>query len=213
MVTFFVKGDTVFAVDSDHSFNSDENGRLTWLFSGATANATPSLSGTFVGPRKEMITPWSTNAVEITQNMGLNGISRIEELRRADSDTPDYDPMLQAVYKNPGADMFASDAKPAPAEEIDDITEYNQREGLAPSGVFSYAEVKTGDNGTYISTGNELLGNKTKVVCVPDDPALEADSVIIDVKYTGKKNKNNPWDIGQANATVDFTLKKKESGQ
>lgn len=82
-----------------------------------------------------------------------------------------------------------------------------------PSGVFSYAEVKTGDNGTYISTGNEFLGNKTKVVCVPDDPALEADSVIIDVKYTGKNNKNNPWDIGQANATVDFTLKKKESGK
>lgn len=82
-----------------------------------------------------------------------------------------------------------------------------------PCGVFSYAEVKTGDNGTYISTGNELLGNKTKVVCIPDNPALEADSVIIDVKYTGKNNKNNPWDIGQANATVDFILKKKESGQ
>lgn len=133
MVTFFVKGDSAYAVDTDHSFNSDENERLTWLFSGATANATPSLSGTYIGPRKEMITPWSTNAVEITQNMGLKGISRIEELHRADSDNPTYDPMLQAVYKNPGADMFASDAKPAPAEEIDDITEYNQREGLALS--------------------------------------------------------------------------------
>ena len=34
--------------------------------------------GCFVGTRREMITPWSTNAVEITQNMGLEGAGRIE---------------------------------------------------------------------------------------------------------------------------------------
>ena len=134
MVTFFVKGDTTaFAVDADHTFTPQEIERLSWLFGGAQVSADAALSGTFVGPRKEMITPWSTNAVEITQNMGLTGIVRIEELHRAADDKPSFDPMLQAVYTNPGVDMFASDACAAPAEEIEDITEYNQREGLALS--------------------------------------------------------------------------------
>jgi phosphoribosylformylglycinamidine synthase len=30
-----------------------------------------------------MITPWSTNAVEITQNMGIEGIIRIEEFEKS----------------------------------------------------------------------------------------------------------------------------------
>jgi phosphoribosylformylglycinamidine synthase len=41
----------------------------------------------FVGPRAAMITPWSTNAVEITQNMGIKDIIRIEEFT---SSTEDY---------------------------------------------------------------------------------------------------------------------------
>lgn len=115
MVTFFVLGDTAaFAVDTDHSFNPSENERLAWLFGGAEACNDASLSGTYVGPRKEMITPWSTNAVEITQNMGLGGILRIEELHKVpEGNAPVFDPMLQAVYTNPGADMFASTAIPA----------------------------------------------------------------------------------------------------
>ena len=135
MVTFFVLGDTAaFAVDADHTFTPSENERLAWLFGGAEVSADASLSGTYVGPRKEMITPWSTNAVEITQNMGLGGILRIEELHKVpEGEEPSFDPMLQAVYTNPGADMFASTATPAAPEEIDDITDYNQREGLALS--------------------------------------------------------------------------------
>ncbi len=134
MVSFFVHGDTVYAVDADHRFNQSENERLTWLFGGAEAIDADSMCGTFVGPRREMISPWSTNAVEITQNMGIGGISRIEELQRVpDGEEPRFDPMLQAVYTQPGADMFASDATAAAPEEIDDIHEYNLREGLALS--------------------------------------------------------------------------------
>ena len=80
-----------------------------------------------------MISPWSTNAVEITQNMGLSGIRRIEELTVTDAESPEYDPMLQVVYRNPGADMFDSLAQAAPAVEIDDISTYNAEEGLALS--------------------------------------------------------------------------------
>lgn len=134
MVTFFISGNsTAYAVDTDHEFSPTELERLQWLFGGAEAQpAGSTLTGSFTGPRKEMISPWSTNAVEITQNMGLGGILRIEELRPADN-PPVYDPMLQAVYTNPGPDMFAIDASPAPAVNITDISAYNEREGLALS--------------------------------------------------------------------------------
>ncbi len=134
MVVFFTSNDgRVYAVDTNHSFESEEIERLNWLFGNAHPLAEGAhLPGSFVGPRKEMITPWSTNAVEITQNMGLGGISRIEMFIPA-GDKPKYDPMLQTVYTNPGADVFCINAKPAPQEHIADIHEYNQREGLALS--------------------------------------------------------------------------------
>ncbi len=136
MVVFFtMDGVTVYAVESDKSFSKEELDRLKWLFGGASPLEPGStLSGTYIGPRKEMISPWSTNAVEITQNMGLSGILRIEMFRRvADGADPVYDPMLQRVYANPGEDVFANAQQPAPAVLIDDIHEYNREEGLALS--------------------------------------------------------------------------------
>lgn len=134
MVVFFTNPDgTIYAVDTNHSFDNSETERLTWLFGGAQPlNEGATLPGSFVGPRKEMITPWSTNAVEITQNMGLGGISRIEKFVTAGSN-PSFDPMLQAVYQNPGADVFEINAAPAPQVLIDNIHEYNRTEGLALS--------------------------------------------------------------------------------
>ena len=71
MITFFKKGNsTYYAIDSDHTFSDIEAQKLSWLFGGATKLDEDIIKGTFIGPRREMITPWSTNAVEITQNMG-----------------------------------------------------------------------------------------------------------------------------------------------
>ena len=56
------------------------------------------MSENFVGPRAAMITPWSTNAVEITQNMGISGIIRIEEFQKIAADFQDFDPMLFQKY-------------------------------------------------------------------------------------------------------------------
>ena len=89
------------------------------------------LKGTFIGPRKEMITPWSTNAVEITQNMGIGNIKRIEEFHVSGSKNPHYDPMLQSVYKGLDQNIFTIDKQPDPVFYIDDIREYNLKEGLA----------------------------------------------------------------------------------
>ena len=80
MISFFrTPTQSVIAVDSDCSLGQAECGKLCWLFGEAVSESEENLKGYFVGPRREMITPWSTNAVEITQNMGLTGILRIEE--------------------------------------------------------------------------------------------------------------------------------------
>ena len=134
MITFFRKGDySVIAVESDHRFNADECRKLQWLFSESHPLDTESVSGTFVGPRREMITPWSTNAVEITQNMGLSGISRIEEFFVSKSEQPTYDKMLQRVYHGLDSKVFDVDKQPAPIVYIDDLEKYNEQEGLALS--------------------------------------------------------------------------------
>lgn len=134
MVIYFVKGDgKAYAVDADHRLEASEAERLTWLLGGASPLAAgSSLSGRYTGPRAEMITPWSTNAVEITQNMGLGGILRIEELTPTPADGT-CDPMLQRIYENPGEAIFATDAQPEKPVYITDFEEYNAREGLALS--------------------------------------------------------------------------------
>ena len=82
MIQFFQSSaKTVLAVEAQHAFSPEETQKLVWLFSEASPLEAEKLEGWFVGPRREMITPWSTNAVEITQNMGLTGISRIEDRR------------------------------------------------------------------------------------------------------------------------------------
>lgn len=107
--------------------------KFSWLFSGASYVDGDTIEGIFIGPRKEMITPWSTNAVEITLNMGINGVKRIEEFFYTNSDSPNYDPMLQRIYKNLNQDIFTINRKPEPIIEIEDIEAYNQQEGLALS--------------------------------------------------------------------------------
>ena len=132
MVVFF--GDPsskVFAVAIHENLGADVALKLEWLFGGAKALGSERVEGTFVGPRKEMITPWSTNAVEITQNMGISGIIRIEEFFASTAAKPKFDPMLQAAYNGLAQDCFDIDRKPEPVAYIDNVGEYNKKEGLA----------------------------------------------------------------------------------
>lgn len=133
MIQFFhLPAGTVYAVEVDHALTEDERAPLSWLFGQAAAVDSPEIEGRFVGPRREMITPWSTNAVEITQNMGLKGISRIEEYLPA-TDQADCDPMLQRLYDRLDQRLFTTARQPEPVVYIDDIADYNRREGLALS--------------------------------------------------------------------------------
>ena len=151
MVVFFKKGAAlVTAVESDHKLDAAENERLSWLFDGAKPLASSKVKGTFVGPRREMITPWSTNAVEITQNMGLQGISRIEQYVLSRDENPAHDKMLERVYNGLDQNIFNVDRRPEPIVYIDDITEYNKREGLALNP----------DEEQYLRSLSERLGRK-----------------------------------------------------
>ena len=138
MIIFFQRETAVYVVETVHAFSSDEQLKLSWLFSNAAQVEDPFLTGVFIGPRHEMVSPWSTNAVEITQNMGLDGIVRIEMFTFVGTEhTPslqiNYDPMLQEIYTNPNQDVFLQEQKPEPIQYIDDLHAYTKKEGLALS--------------------------------------------------------------------------------
>lgn len=134
MIVFFEnKQRNIIAIESQERFNPETISKLVWLFGEAKQLLTPTIKGYFFGPRKEMITPWSTNAVEITQNMGISGIARIEEFIPVDANDNSFDPMLQAKYHNLDQNLFFIDRKPEPIKNIDDIESYNIQEGLALS--------------------------------------------------------------------------------
>ncbi|MBQ5854146.1 MAG: phosphoribosylformylglycinamidine synthase, partial [Rikenellaceae bacterium] len=132
MVLFFAQDDKIYAVDSCVEFDQSAIEKLEWLFSGAKLVKSDRIDGKFVGPRREMITPWSTNAVEITQNMGLEGIRRIEEFVADGENTP-FDPMLNRRYEALDQSIYVINKEPEKIVYIDDIESYNKAEGLALS--------------------------------------------------------------------------------
>ena len=134
MVYFFhKKKQQYFLVQCNSELTTTDLQKLQWLFNGAELHEGSKVDGFFVGPRKEMITPWSTNAVEITQNMGITGITRIEEFSKVESGNADFDPMLQQLFKALDQDIFTISKPPEPIRNIENIGEYNQDEGLALS--------------------------------------------------------------------------------
>ena len=151
MILFFQSSTkTVLAVEAAHAFSPEDTQKLVWLFSEATPVQSETLEGWYVGPRREMITPWSTNAVEITQNMGLTGISRIEEYFPVSSGDTDHDPMLQRIYNGLNQEIFTISKKPDPIVYIEDLEVYNQQEGLA----LSQEEI------AYLNEVSQKLGRK-----------------------------------------------------
>ncbi|MGI6718581.1 MAG: phosphoribosylformylglycinamidine synthase [Bacteroidales bacterium] len=132
MIKFFKLDNLVYAVESDRKLSNEEIEKLSWLFSNAKYIDSNEIEGTFLGPRQEIITPWSTNAVEITINMGIDGINRIEEYKQVDP-TEKYDDLVQQKYSNLNQDIFNTDKVAEPILYIDDIKQYNEIEGLALS--------------------------------------------------------------------------------
>ncbi|NDV43911.1 phosphoribosylformylglycinamidine synthase [Flagellimonas sediminis] len=192
MIHFFGdKATKVFAVQTTQEIAQEDNSKLTWLFGNQPKIEAASLDAFFVGPRAAMVTPWSTNATEITQNMGISGIIRIEEYYAVSEDFTDYDPMLSQKYKGLGQDIFTINIVPEPILEIEDIAAYNQKEGLAlseeevdyleglakklgrkltDSEVFGFSQVNSEHcrhkifNGTFVIDGEEMPSSLFKLI-------------------------------------------------
>ncbi len=158
MIHFFgSQSNTVFAVQTHEKFSNEDIQKLIWLFNSHTKDDNTlfndgfaTLKAYFVGPRAAMITPWSTNAVEITQNMGISGIIRIEEFKAVDENFKDFDPMLSQKYTELNQSIYTINVQPEPILEIDDIEAYNKKEGLS----LSIEEVE------YLNNLSTKLGRK-----------------------------------------------------
>ena len=122
MIIFFrTPQQSVIATQTDHALDPRESAALSWLYGQATALTDTTIEGWFVGPRREMIPPWSTNAVEITQNMSLHGIQRIEEYFPVSGADAEHDPMLQRMYNGLDQDIFTIHIQPAAIQHITDL--------------------------------------------------------------------------------------------
>ncbi len=132
MIFFFGNpASRIYAVKSSQNFSNDTLERLHWLFAGHQINEM-SIKGPFVGPRASMITPWSTNAVEITQNMGIDHIERIESFAKVKPEDS-FDPMLLQKYETLDQQIFDISIDPEPILEVENIAAYNKEEGLSLS--------------------------------------------------------------------------------
>ena len=138
MINFFGNPSSkIFAVQTTEELGKEDKNKLTWLFSCSelvskeTNKQVASIDDFFIGPRSAMITPWSTNAVEITENMGISGIKRIEEFNHVDKDFTDYDSMIFQKFSVLNQNIFSVNIKPEPIFLIDDIAAFNLKEGLA----------------------------------------------------------------------------------
>lgn len=138
MIYFFGNvSSKVFAVQSKKELSAKTIKKLNWLFTSPELKEasekinSKKIRSCFIGPRASMVTPWSTNAVEITQNMGIKGILRIEEFLAVSEDFTAFDSMISQKYNNLHQEIFSVSTKPKPILEIEDIATYNQQEGLA----------------------------------------------------------------------------------
>lgn len=204
MVLFFeCISKNLIAVGTSENLPDKEIEKLCWLFGEAKLLTQKKVDGVFKGPRKEMITPWSTNAVEITQNMGISGIKRIEEFHAENDIKPHFDPMLQSVYQGLDQTIFTIEKLADPVFYIDDIKQYNLSEGLAlnaeeveyldrlsatigrkltDSEVFGFSQVNSEHcrhkifNGTFVLSGEEK--EKTLFQMIKSTTKINPNSVV-----------------------------------
>ena len=157
MINFFgTLHSKIIAVQTTKELSTKNKSKLIWLFSCSelvskdTNKPLASIDAFFIGPRAAMVTPWSTNAVEITENMGISGIIRIEEFITVDKDFTDFDAMIFQKFNKLNQDSFTINTKPEAILEIDDIADYNAKEGLALND----------DEVAYLNTVSEKIKRK-----------------------------------------------------
>ena len=201
MIYFFGKPSTiVYAVQINKKLNEIDQKKLVWLFGNNSLINAEKISGDFIGPRISMVTPWSTNAVEITQNMDITGIIRIERFNSKKKDIS-FDPMLFEAFHGLDQSVFKIHITPDPIIQISDVDAYNKQEGLALSSdevnylvqlskkigrkltdseVFGFSQVNSEHCRHKIFNGQFVIDGKIK-----------KESLFQMIKKTSKTNLNN----------------------
>ena len=130
MIVFFGNPQIeILALSATINLSEKDIKKLVWLFNKPKIDK-DIVYGDFIGPRSTMITPWSTNAVETTQNMAIKGVLRIESFKTL-SINSDVDFMLVEKFSELNQKIFAVSIEPEKKIEIIDISNYNIKEGLA----------------------------------------------------------------------------------
>ena len=228
MISFFKKSHKFFfVVEHTNILQKSDINKLKWLFDNSEPIKSKTIKGDFIGPIKEMITPWSTNAVEITENIGIKSITRIEKLIKKE-DKSIIDPMLEQIYNNPNQKIFYIERKAEEILEVKDLKKYNEKEGLAlneeeikylenvskkikrkltDSEVFGFSQVNSEHCRHKIFNGTFIIDNKKK-----------SDSLFDLIKKTSKENENEIVSAYKDNVAFVsgpeielFTTKKKQS--
>ena len=191
LISFFQSSDKrIYAVQSSGLISNENIEKLVWAFGNATHLGSDQVTSWYKGPRAAMITPWSTNAVEICQNMGIDGIFRIEEFFPIEKDDV-VDPMLFQKYPVLNQEIFDIKIAPENIKLIDNISAYNKSEGLSlsdeevayleglakklgrhltDSEVFGFSQVNSEHcrhkifNGTFVIDGEEKPSSLFKLI-------------------------------------------------
>jgi phosphoribosylformylglycinamidine synthase len=151
MKTLIFQGeDSFFLVVLETPLVESHEERLSWLLQAKRIDK-DSLEGVFIGPRKEMITPWSTNACEISINAGLSGVTRIEKFTLlSPEEYPSFDPMLEQKYSSLGPETLQLQHQREQESAVENVRQYNQDHGLA----LSEEEV------VFLEEASERIGRK-----------------------------------------------------
>ena len=199
MILFF--GDPklkVFVVNVSEELSFEDIKKLSWVLESDFIEL-KEISEKFIGPKSSMITPWSTNAVEITRNMGIKDINRIEVFINHEI-SEKFDKMINQEYENLNQHIFDNNTVPDRIQFIKNISEYNDEQGLAlddfeisylenlskklgrklsDSEVYGFSQVNSEHCRHKIFNGKFIIDGEEK-----------NESLFDLIKLTSKKNKN-----------------------
>ena len=189
----------VFAVEISEILSTEDLKKLSWVLDSSIIDS-KQITEKFIGPKSSMITPWSTNAVEITRNMGVKNIDRIEVFICHEI-CENFDKMIHEKYKALNQSIFNNNITPEKIYLIDNLKKYNDQQGLAlddfeisyleslskkigrkltDSEVYGFSQVNSEHCRHKIFNGKFIIDGKEK-----------NNSLFDLIKFTSKKNKNS----------------------
>ena len=148
---FLTSESSVYLVLCTKCLSGEDLGKLSWLlraepYGGESLDGEGKEEGKgeeFLGPRVSLVSPWSTNAVEICQNVGISSVCRIERFRRVEKGFCDFDPMLETIFGGLRHGMLEKELVREEGFAVESIRDFNREQALSLSeGEIAFLEEK-----------------------------------------------------------------------